>query len=60
MPLQLVKDGRLAEWIGKATIFSIPDHAAVTAISRPRPVRPRVAGCRMAVAATAFAQRMRG
>jgi hypothetical protein len=24
MPLQLIKDGRLAEWIGKATIFRPP------------------------------------
>jgi hypothetical protein len=33
MPLQLSKDGRLAEWIGKATIFG-PDQVAVIAISR--------------------------
>jgi hypothetical protein len=33
MPLQLIKDGRLAEWIGKATIFR-PRSGAVTAISR--------------------------
>jgi hypothetical protein len=34
MPLQLIKNGRLAEWIGKAT-FSARDQVAVTAISRP-------------------------
>jgi hypothetical protein len=35
MPLQLIKDGRLAaEWIGKATIFG-PRSGAVPAISRP-------------------------
>jgi hypothetical protein len=34
MPLQLIKDGRLVEWIGKTTIFCA-DQFAVIAISRP-------------------------
>ena len=42
MPLQPIKDGRLAEWIGKATIFRPPircgdgDFAAELIAGRPR------------------------